>query len=399
MGGIPSQVPKLVDNQSKVLKSSLSQRECRAFSSVDRFIQLLLLQVRREDGMKAIVLNPIALESFVQFLSSHALDNCDQIMSLITNDHQEPLTLSNISGVLKNVLEKTYLFPSTQTSVDQDNCDKSPHLMMMCCEVLPQYLLSDYYDDWRTKETMKIKLSHDDNLLTECTLPDLESFTSCDSTEKISQTPTTASLVFPLVEASIATSVRSKLSSVATTIHVEAIQTRQPSIRSLALSSCDPVEVPTLLKGSGWLTAFITAAETFPIGISVSVVCKQRPGYPVIYVNNSFTTTAGYKREDIIGERFGFMQARGTRLLPESNDGVERITLALGTAVSTVVALKSSTLAGIKFTSIVGVKPILDEWTNYRYVIGIHLQTTFDERVQENLKFVHSIVDVLPHIF
>eukprot|EP01041_Mallomonas_annulata_P008556 gene8556-17647_t len=405
MGGIPSNTQRDISPSEQLRRDRLlTLRESRCYRCIDRFLQLVLFHIRRFEGVKAIVQNPMALDSFVEFLSSHILDDdIDPIICSMSNyEKLEPMKLSKVLSALKDSLKHAF---SDSLSNDQEESSSTQKLVQFCCEVLPKYLQSDFYDDWRAKETLRIAFSISQKELTECTLPELYcSPAALDSDSVCPSDPlcisTTAFIVPPIIEVAVqscTTSVDSVPLPQVVQLNSEQIMHRQSSMISQALSSCEPMAVPRLLRSDGWLTAFITAAETLPIGITLSVVSKHRQGYPVVYVNKTFQDVCGYKREEVVGERFGFMQGADTQLRPEASDGVERITLALATATPTVVSL-SSQRHGLPFSSVVGVKPIKDQWRTYRYVIGIHTETAKENKVAECVSFVNSLLELLPEV-
>eukprot|EP01041_Mallomonas_annulata_P011529 gene11529-24117_t len=284
-----------------------SLRESGNVRKIDAFVQLTLKRAGTYDSIKAVVDNPIALKTFAQFLAHNLSDIPKTVIDNITDR-------STVCQSLVDQLEKSFI----QDPVLEDRTD---YVIDFAIQKFPEYLFSNFFDDWRTREVYKAITSLDENMLIECTLPELE--TVDPSMESRSEHSTSAK--YSSKQGSIITSgVRVeadfteenenfRISSIevkAKELHGRSISTlfMQPSSSNLAIHSCDPIEVAKIIKIGGWLPSFITAVETLPIGITLSSVSRQRPGYPVVYLNKHFEDNCGHKREDIVGEIFGFMQ-------------------------------------------------------------------------------------------
>eukprot|EP01041_Mallomonas_annulata_P002106 gene2106-4114_t len=387
----------------------MTLRESRSVRAVDMFLQLTLSQLRREECIKSVVENPIALDTFVQFLSLKILQSKDNIFESLKIDIDGSMTLGNISNLLTNELKESF----SSAAVLNGNIQTSQKLIQFVYEWFPKYLQSEYFNDWRVKEAWKVMFSSNESMSLECTLPELQIMDGEGSDKHIKTNAqfmgkgnfatVDAKIIDPITIIEKQKSIFSASGSLrveadAAMLHIDADQIDPVSVIEQAVHSCDPIEVSRLLKSDGWLTVLITAAENLPIGISLSIVSRERPGYPVIYVNKHFEEKSGYKREDVIGEKFGFMQRSGSSLLPEGEESRDRLSTSLAMAEANVVALKSRRRNGTSFTTIVGLKPVVDKWLNYRYVIGIHLELPTVEKTETSLQLIKYLISTLPEI-
>jgi hypothetical protein len=85
-----------------------------------------------------------------------------------------------------------------------------------------------------------------------------------------------------------------------------------------AISHIDSAEVERLhashASGS-WLASLLVAVETLPVCVSIASASRDRPGFPLIYVNHFFEVTTGYSRSDIVGRNCKFLQRYVTQSL------------------------------------------------------------------------------------
>ncbi|CAM9433591.1 unnamed protein product, partial [Chrysoparadoxa australica] len=113
-----------------------------------------------------------------------------------------------------------------------------------------------------------------------------------------------------------------------------------------------------------WLNMFVSAAESFPACIVISDMTI--PGAPMVYINNEFTKTTQYTKEEAVGRNCRFLQGPDTE--PESI-AVIRNTLSKGQDCH--VKLTNYRKNGEKFQNLLSMKPVFDADGIYRYVIGV----------------------------
>jgi PAS domain S-box-containing protein len=90
--------------------------------------------------------------------------------------------------------------------------------------------------------------------------------------------------------------------------------------------------------------------------VSLSTASKDRPGFPLIYVNTAFEVTTGYLRKDIVGRNCRFLQ-RG-KGEPEA---VKLLADALRDAQPVKVPITNFRRDGTEYSNLLAMKPIFDE--------------------------------------
>eukprot|EP01041_Mallomonas_annulata_P010882 gene10882-22721_t len=397
----------------RLLTTKDSADNFSSFRNIDQFLLIILLKSSYDEAIKVVVKNPNALASLVKFLALELLHtvNTPIVESLIEGSHlSKSVKFDLICQIIKKSLEGFMASTSSSLfSTTENDTSSNSTLAMFIRSMFTEFLHSHFFYDWRVKETSEALIALNENVKMECTLPELESL-SCEL-DKNKKSPVVASVLHSndligTVSATITSN--SSEASCKTKYLEEPIglpvddDITSPSFKfKQLLQNCDPIEVPKLLKydRDGWMTSFLIAAETLPIGITLSSISRERPGYPVIYLNKHFADHSGYKREDVLGERFGFMQRTGTRILKHSEASVSLATVALGTAQSVIVSIDITHLYN-DYTSIVGIKPIFDNHGNYKFVIGLHLEikktSTSNQNIEGEIKLVTDLIDALP---
>eukprot|EP01038_Epipyxis_sp_PR26KG_P015186 gene15186-20456_t len=164
------------------------------------------------------------------------------------------------------------------------------------------------------------------------------------------------------------------------------------SIVDRALASVDSGEVDRLMKTGSWLTSLLAAVETLPVCVSLSTARRDRPGFPLIYVNACFEYTTQYPRSEIVGQNCRFLQAGKAE--PES---IARLSTALRDAQPVKVAITNFRRDGTPFKNLLAMKPIFDEEGNYRYVLGVQFDVTQDDATPAKLKLADELLRMLPN--
>ena len=83
-----------------------------------------------------------------------------------------------------------------------------------------------------------------------------------------------------------------------------------------------------------WLEDFLAYAEDHSNSISLATARKDRPGFPLIYVNKAFERITGYSRADVLGKNCRFLQCEGTE-----KEEVQKMAVGLATATVVRVAI------------------------------------------------------------
>jgi len=182
-------------------------------------------------------------------------------------------------------------------------------VVIMALGAFPRFLTSHYYDSWRNEEndTDDVKISHRISVLDK-------------------------------------TSTR--------------LVVRNLTLLDQAIASFDRSIISTRAYGNEgqWLSLLLTSVECVPVMVSLSTASKDRPGFPLIYVNTAFEVTTGYLRKDIVGRNCRFLQ-RG-KGEPEA---VKLLADALRDAQPVKVPITNFRRDGTEFSNLLAMKPIFDE--------------------------------------
>eukprot|EP01041_Mallomonas_annulata_P012835 gene12835-27063_t len=414
MGSAPSFCKETFVEVSEDKKSPHRNSGKCQFHSVDRFLQLALQQLPLEDALKAIVDNPIAFTTFTDFLSMNII--CGKFNSefiSIMNNHPSSLSFEDVSNIFRNSLQNAFashIFPVDEQSMNS-------RLFSLSCHMFPAYLQSQFFENWRRRETSGTSNFSGKNAPPECTLPELQTVYSISeksySVSGKAQVINPSVNIIPILSIEKSTKIatvnnpnipigillheneNNSLSSGSTlysSIHDNPILHREK-----ILSNCDPIELSNLIKSDkcGWITALITACETLPIGITLSSISPKRPGYPVIYLNKHFGDHCGHKREDVLGEKFGFMQRPESQIFSHSQHDVMNASMALEIGRQIVSRIDISRNNKI-YTTLVTTKHIFDTFKNGKFVIGLHMEVQSKVEVDKYAVLLQQLMDLIP---
>lgn len=162
-----------------------------------------------------------------------------------------------------------------------------------------------------------------------------------------------------------------------------------------AFSNFDKGKFHEILGSDTWLGILVAATESLPISFSLCLVDKLS-GFPIVYVNKYWEKTYGYSHQEIMGRNFkDFMQCDETD--PEHTAVLSK---GLGSQDEAVVVLKNKTKNGKIIDNLIAVKPIMNEYNKYTFVIGLHFDVTgehIDHSVKINLveKLLHALPDTV----
>lgn len=160
-----------------------------------------------------------------------------------------------------------------------------------------------------------------------------------------------------------------------------------------AISSVDVTEVDRMLETGSWLSSMLLAVENLPVCVSLSTARKDRPGFPLIYVNKAFEKVTGYKREEIVGQNCRFLQAGKAE-----QESIDRLTVALRDSKPVRVAITNFRKDGMPFKNLLSMKPIFDEEGEYRYVVGVQFDVTQEDATPQKLKLADEVIKMLPNV-
>jgi PAS domain S-box-containing protein len=174
-------------------------------------------------------------------------------------------------------------------------------------------------------------------------------------------------------------------------VHSQGIPGGQ-SIIDTALASVDVKEIDRLLQSGSWLTSLLASVENLPVCVSLSTARKDRPGFPLIYVNACFEFTTGYPRSEIVGQNCRFLQADKAEA-----ESITRLSNALRDAKPVKVAITNFRKDGTPFKNLLAMKPIFDEAGVYRYVVGVQFDVTQEDATPMKLKLADELIRMLPN--
>eukprot|EP01041_Mallomonas_annulata_P011645 gene11645-24386_t len=414
MGSASSFTFKAVDK----VKLDREKRWTRAIGkcqlhSVDRFLKVTLQQIPQEDSIKAIVENPIAFSTFADFLAIQVIcgENTSDFIS-ITDDNSTSLCFETVNNIFKKSLQNACSF--SIVAVDAQSPDN--RLFALSCRMLPGYLESAFFMNWRLRETSG---TFSKDIPPECTLPELEPL-SVSPDIKSNIVSGHAEVIHPSIELdnmailSVENSYKTSntlnmpigillpehdytaMLSDSTSCY-SSIHDNPRVLREKILRNCDQIELSNLLRSDkcGWITAFITASETLPIGITLSSISRERPGYPVIYLNKHFEDSCGYNREEILGERFGFMQRPGSTIFSHSGYDVMNASKALESGEN-IVSRIDLRRHGKIYSTLVTTKRIFDRFQNSKFVIGLHMEVQSNVEAVKYMVLLQKLVNLIP---
>lgn len=161
-----------------------------------------------------------------------------------------------------------------------------------------------------------------------------------------------------------------------------------------ALSSVDQLEIERLIRAGSVLSSILIAVERLPVCVSIATARRDRPGFPLIYVNSAFEKVTGYSRNEIVGQNCRFLQAGKAE--PEV---IERLSYALKHAQPVRAAVTNFRKDGMPFKNLLAMKPIFDEHGEYAYVVGVQFDVTQQDATPAKFAFAEEVLRMLPNVF
>eukprot|EP01041_Mallomonas_annulata_P006851 gene6851-13881_t len=368
----------------------------RSIRAVDRFLRLILNKINHTDGLRMIVQNPLALDSFVQFFALVILDRSNNHMKTLA--HLESTSVS-LFGIVSKLKQELLQYFSQAIDNHRENEQTCRSVVQLALSIYLDYINSDFFDNWRIKEAWTTMFPNLNMHALPATLPELQPI--CENNKDIFVAEASASVgdYIPTCVAEIPNDqsdhidmpvnsiIRAKLNSPYIGINSKSSR----SVMQQALNSCDQLEVCSLHKSDGWLTLLITAAETLPIGISLSAAYPNQSHYPVIYANKYLEVSSGCEREHIIGRNF--------TLLHDCNRSDDQMKKSLNNGTNSVIIQSNTQPTGLKLITVLGIKSIYDQNCNFRFVIGIQIDIIAkDHHAIEIVTLVKSLIHALPNI-
>lgn len=105
--------------------------------------------------------------------------------------------------------------------------------------------------------------------------------------------------------------------------------------------------------------------------VSFVITDATRPGAPIVWVNDAFTRTTGYSREDVVGRSPGLLQGPGT-----DREEAARLRGAVAAGEAVTVTLLNYRRDGSPFWNQVSVSPVPDATGRITHWVGIQVDVT-----------------------
>ena len=402
--------------------------EAESMRAVLKFTELALDSSPKSEVIKIILTNSAARTAFVSFLKAQRENNlllidskkaCEPISEqrsqaeIIFHEyalpaHEVDVSDSFVSSIAENIsklLSGERDFSNDQIALMLETA-KGDSVLLKALDALPSFLTSDFFKNWRAKETERAVNVTLTASPINVTLPEI---LAADPSMLEGSTIVSTEAVFSTQDiiAEYAQAAERKRSDVDFFDGVVAMQVGSTSnttssdeedVVEAALRNVDYLEIDRLLRSGSWLFTFVAAVERIPICVTLSTARKDRVGFPLIYVNKYFEETSGYLRSDIMGANCKFLQRDATGIARSEGDSVERLSNALRSAEPIKVAITNFRRDGSPFKNLLAIKPVFDLKGDYQYVIGVQFDISSARASSYSLRLVESLVNMLPSV-
>jgi len=273
-------------------------------------------------------------------------------------------------------------------------------LVMVCLLMLPKFLLSDDFKNFRTIERNRaiemVKLP--ENLIT--TIPDIliaKDFPLGHTCYVQAE----ANLILPYSNFGISESegtavVLAQGQLACATLVAENTKTCD-DLQNI-VNAIDYLEIQSVFQSGSWLFAFIAAVENLPLSVTISTARRDRYGFPLIYVNKQFEVMTGYERSIVIGANCRFLQRRVHGYSSMESDNIHALSTALRCAEPVKVVITNYRKNGTPFKNLLLLRPIFDKTGVYKYVVGLQFDLTYYDTGAHTLRLADRLFSLLPHI-
>ena len=273
-------------------------------------------------------------------------------------------------------------------------------LLMACLLVLPKFLSSDDFKEFRTTERSRAKeiVGSQDNCIT--TIPDIllvkdyplghPRYVHADA-----YLSTNLSDIGVIDAGFVAQEATQDVISNASLV-VEGMKT-EDELQNV-MNSIDYLEIPNLFQTGTFLFSFIAAVENLPLSVTISTGRKERYGYPLIYVNKQFEFMTGYERSVVIGANCRFLQRRIHGHSALESDNINSISSSLRNAEPVKIVITNYRKDGTPFKNLLMLKPLFNKQGVCMYVIGLQFDLTYYDTGAHTLRLADRLFSLLPHI-
>ena len=141
-----------------------------------------------------------------------------------------------------------------------------------------------------------------------------------------------------------------------------------------------------------WFNRMIKTVENIPISVTISNANKNILGFPLLYVNKHFEMMTGYNRADILGKNCKFLQPDEPPRKEVLQYVLMKNSLEMMKPVSVIITNYKAD--GTPFKNLIALKPLIDRYGNYLFVIGIQTEVKDDLNLTD-IKNVIDLIDIL----
>jgi PAS domain S-box-containing protein len=141
-----------------------------------------------------------------------------------------------------------------------------------------------------------------------------------------------------------------------------------------------------------WFNRMIKTVENIPISVTISNAKKNILGFPLLYVNKHFEMMTGYNRADILGKNCKFLQPDEPPRKEVLQYVLMKNSLEMMKPVSVIITNYKAD--GTPFKNLIALKPLIDRYGNYLFVIGIQTEVKDDLNLTD-IKNVIDLIDIL----
>lgn len=142
-----------------------------------------------------------------------------------------------------------------------------------------------------------------------------------------------------------------------------------------------------------WFNRMVKTVENIPISVTISNAKKNILGFPLLYVNKHFETMTGYNRaSEIIGKNCKFLQPDEPPRKEVLQYVLMKNSLEMMKPVSVIITNYKAD--GTPFKNLIALKPLIDRYGNYLFVIGVQTEVKDDLNLTD-IKNVIDLIDIL----
>ena len=153
------------------------------------------------------------------------------------------------------------------------------------------------------------------------------------------------------------------------------------------------------VKESPYLFNFLRAVENLPIGVTLCKAFKRSSSdvyhFPIVYINKMYGVMTGYNRIDVLGSKFLDFN-KPVSVDDKTSDHELFDHLQDAKPFMTILNSSSKKNQDDVTRQLIGVKPVLDCYRRYSFVIGIHMDVTNENNMYWSNKLMYNLLLKIP---